>query len=302
MSAIKRMLPVTYHGVMDQQLVANAKRDAQERIMASGIEIRVLVGVTEQDFAREVFDEVWPTNEGTQITANLLQAMAHNGTYVSGVFVEGEIVGAAFAFPGVDEQGHLHLHSHMAAVKENFRDRSIGSTLKWHQRAWALERGYKVITWTFDPLVRRNARLNLVKLGVRVFDYFPNFYGDLPDALNAGDPTDRAIARWDLLSQSTLSAASYRNLERISDEIPVALSNVEGKPIQREVDSSHRQVLCYLPSDIIEIRSQDSALALEWRLALRAELLPRLESNWHIAGFTHDGAYVVTKSGMDEVK
>lgn len=287
---------------MDQNVVTRAAAIATEKSLASGVSIRVLSGLEEQNLARRIFDEVWPTDEGTQITANLLQAMAHNGTYISGVFVEGEIVGAAFAFPSVDEHRHLHLHSHMAAVKENFRDRSIGSTLKWHQRAWALERGYEVITWTFDPLVRRNARLNLVKLGVQVFEYFPNFYGDLPDALNAGDPTDRVIARWNLLSQSTLAAASYRNLEKLANGVPVALSNIDGKPIHHEIDPSQSQVLCYLPSDIIEIRSQDSALALEWRLALRAELHPRLDSGWHISGFTHDGAYVVINNGEDEVK
>lgn len=287
---------------MDQNVVTRAAAIATEKSLASGVSIRVLSGLEEQNLARRIFDEVWPTDEGTQITANLLQAMAHNGTYISGVFVEGEIVGAAFAFPSVDEHRHLHLHSHMAAVKENFRDRSIGSTLKWHQRAWALERGYEVITWTFDPLVRRNARLNLVKLGVQIFEYFPNFYGDLPDALNAGDPTDRVIARWNLLSQSTLAAASYRNLEKLANGVPVALSNIDGKPIHHEIDPSQSQVLCYLPSDIIEIRSQDSALALEWRLALRAELHPRLDSGWHISGFTHDGAYVVINNGEDEVK
>ena len=282
-------------------MIATAKRDAQERIATSEVEIRVLVGVAEQDYAREIFDEVWPTNEGTQITANLLQAMVHNGTYLSGVFVEGEIVGAAFAFPSVDEKGNIHLHSHMAAVKENYRDRSIGSTLKWHQRAWALEHGYEGITWTFDPLVRRNARLNLVKFGVEIFEYFPNFYGDLPDALNAGDPTDRVIARWDLLSKTTTDGARFRNLEKLPGAIPVALSIEDGRPIQHAVNSNASQILCFLPSDIIEIRSQDSELALAWRLALRAELLPRLTSGWHISGFTHDGAFVVSNDKKGEI-
>ncbi|HUW87020.1 MAG TPA: GNAT family N-acetyltransferase [Candidatus Paceibacterota bacterium] len=287
---------------MDQNVVARAAAIATEKSAATGVSIRVLKGVDEQNLARRIFDEVWPTDEGIQITANLLQAMVHNGTYVSGVFVEGEIVGAVFAFPGVDEHRHLHLHSHMAAVKERFRDRSIGSTLKWHQRAWALEHGYEVITWTFDPLVRRNARLNLVKLGVQAFEYFPNFYGELPDALNAGDPTDRIIARWDLLSESTLAAASSRNLEKRADGIPVALSNIDGRPIRHEIDPSQPQVLCYLPNDIIEIRSQDNALALEWRLALRAELHPRLESDWHISGFTQDGAYLVTNQANSQTE
>lgn len=292
---------MTYHGAMDPQAVERAIALADERSVASGVSIRVFNGVEDQNLARKIFDEVWPTDEGTQITANLLQAMIHNGTYVAGVFIGREIVGAAFAFPGVDEQGSPRLHSHMAAVKENFRDRKIGSTLKWHQRAWALEQGYAVITWTFDPLVRRNAKLNLVNLGAKVFQYFPNFYGDLPDVLNAGDPTDRVIARWDLLSEATLAAARNENLAILPRGIDTALSNERGRPVLHAIEPTAEQLLCYLPADIIEIRSQNNHLALEWRLALRAELHPRLNSGWHISGFTQDGAYVVSKNGNEEV-
>ena len=47
----------------------------------------------------------------------------------------------------------------------------------------------------FDPLVRRNARLNLVRLGADVTDYLPDFYGAMDDAVNAGDRSDRLLAR-----------------------------------------------------------------------------------------------------------
>lgn len=275
--------------------IVQAHKDAKLRADDAQVSIRNLQGVTEQDYARAIFDEIWPTDEGTQITANLLQAMVHNGAYVSGVFFDAEIVAAAFAFPGIDSQKHLHLHSHMAAVKEKYRNRNIGSALKWHQRAWALENGYETITWTFDPLVRRNARLNLVKLGVQVFEYFADFYGDLPDALNAGDPTDRVIARWDLLSEQVVGAARYLNLELSSEGIPVALANVNEKPMKQTVDPSSSVVLAYVPTDIITLRSENPARAWEWRLSLREELQPRLNSGWYIQGFTSDGAYVVTK-------
>jgi predicted GNAT superfamily acetyltransferase len=275
--------------------IAQAHKDAKRRSDDAQVIIRILATVEEQDFARQIFDEVWPTDEGTQITSNLLQAMVHNGTYVSGVFANGEVVAAAFAFPGTDSKKHLHLHSHMAAVKEKYRNRNIGSALKWHQRAWALENGYETITWTFDPLVRRNARLNLVKLGVQVFDYFSDFYGDLPDALNAGDPTDRVIAKWSLLSDRVIEAARNLNLEISLDAIPVALANVYEEPVQHEVPASAEKVAVYLPKDIIELRSADGDSALAWRLALRAELEPRLNAGWHIAGLTKEGAYVVSK-------
>lgn len=277
------------------ELISQAHKDAKRRSDDAQVSIRNLQGVIEQDYARQIFDEVWPTDEGTQITANLLQAMVHNGAYVSGVFFDAEVIAAAFAFPGIDSHKHLHLHSHMAAVREKYRNRNIGSALKWHQRAWALENGYETITWTFDPLVRRNARLNLVKLGVQVFEYFADFYGDLPDALNAGDPTDRVIARWDLLSDRVIGAARNLNLDLSPKTIPVALANANEKPVKHDVPASAETVLIYLPTDIIQLRSENAARAWEWRLSLREELQPRLNSGWYIQGFTSDGAYVVTK-------
>ena len=284
--------------MITSESIAQAHKDAKRRSDDAQVTIRILATVEEQDFARQIFDEVWPTKEGTQITSNLLQAMVHNGTYVSGVFVHGEVVAAAFAFPGIDSKKHLHLHSHMAAVKEKYRNRNIGSALKWHQRAWALENGYETITWTFDPLVRRNARLNLVKLGVQVFEYFSEFYGDLPDALNAGDPTDRVIAKWSLLSDRVIEAARNLNLEIPLDGIPVALANVFEEPVMQEIPASSEKVAVYLPKDIIEMRGTDSDSAMEWRLALRAELERRLNSGWHIAGLAKEGAYVVSKEAI----
>jgi predicted GNAT superfamily acetyltransferase len=269
--------------------------------MSTPLSIRILAGVTEQNLAREIFDEVWPSQEGTQITANLLQAMVHNGTYVSGAFIGDEIVAAAFAFPGVDEHRHLHLHSHMAAVREGFRNQSIGSALKWHQRDWAIEHGYDTITWTFDPLVRRNAKLNFVKLGVLVLDYFPDFYGDLPDALNAGDPTDRIIARWELTTRR-VSDAQEKKLDFATGDTPVALANIHGSPLESDILSSAKQVLCYLPADIIGIRAQDPALALQWRLALRRQLQPRLDTGWVISGFSDDGAYIVSNESHEGIR
>ena len=278
--------------------IGQAHKDAKRRSDDAQVTIRILATVAEQDFARQIFDEVWPTDEGTQITSNLLQAMVHNGAYVSGVFVHGEVVAAAFAFPGIDSKQHLHLHSHMAAVKEKYRNRNIGSALKWHQRAWALENRYETITWTFDPLVRRNARLNLVKLGVQVFDYFSDFYGDLPDALNAGDPTDRVIATWSLLSDRVIEAARNLNLEIPLDDLPIALANVFEEPVKHEVPATAEKVAVYLPKDIIDMRSADRDSAMAWRLALRAELEPRLKSGWVITSLTKEGAYVVSKEAM----
>ncbi len=115
--------------------------------------------------------------------------MVHSGFYLSGAFIDGKCVGAAFAYPATN--GGLHLHSHMTAVLDEYRDEGVGYASKIDQWNWAKAQKYSHLSWTFDTLVRRNAKLNIVKLGVDVSTSFPNFYGVMPDALNAGDESDR---------------------------------------------------------------------------------------------------------------
>lgn len=275
-----------------------AGADARRAALGADVEIRLLDDLTGQNLARQLFDEVWSTDEGTQVTSNLLQALVHSGAYVSGAFIGDRIVGAGFAFPGRDGSGHWHLHSHMAAVLDDVRDRRIGSALKWHQRAWAIENGYETITWTFDPLVRRNARLNLLKLGVYVSEYYEGFYGDMADTLNVGDATDRAMARWELLSTRTLKAAASTNglpPDPIPSGASIALSIENEEPVLHPVPTTADVLVVPLPPDIIEIRMKDPAQASRWRLAVRSVLSPALSGGMEITGFTSEGAYLIER-------
>ena len=275
-----------------------AEADARRAAVAAGVEIRLLDNLAGQTLARQLFDQVWSTDGGTQITSNLMQALVHNGAYVSGAFVGVRIVGAGFAFPGRDESGHWHLHSHMAAVLDEVRDRRIGSALKWHQRAWAIGAGYETITWTFDPLVRRNARLNLLKLGVYVSEYYENFYGDMADTLNAGDATDRAMARWELLSARTLKAAASADglgPDPIPSQATIALTIENDEPVIHNVSSTTDTLVVALPPDIIEIRMKDPTQASRWRMAVRSVLSPALAGGMEITGFTSEGAYLIER-------
>ncbi|WP_353813340.1 GNAT family N-acetyltransferase [Agromyces sp. SYSU T00266] len=107
-------------------------------------------------------------------------------------------LGAALGFLGWD--GGLHVHSHMNAVDPAARGRGIGVALKLRQRAICLDHGVDEIRWTYDPLIRRNARMNLVRLGAEVAAYHPDFYGELRDAISGGDRSDRFEVRWRLAS------------------------------------------------------------------------------------------------------
>jgi len=213
-----------------------------------------------------VFDKTWAMDSGTEITPNLLQAMVHSGAYLSGAFIDGNCVGAAFAFPATT--GGLHLHSHMTAVLDKFRDKGIGYALKVDQYKWAKQNNYKEITWTFDPLVARNAKLNLLKLGVEISAYYPNFYGDMPDELNAGDESDRVMA---------------------------SLKVVGDLPTPRTAISTpdNSSVLIAIPSDIVAIRGKDLAENLKWRRSVREEFVGVLARGGKVIGFSVNNEYVV---------
>ena len=234
--------------------------------MSSNISIRPLTSLADQELGRMVFDKTWAMDSGTEITPNLLQAMVHSGAYLSGAFIDGNCVGAAFAFPATT--GGLHLHSHMTAVLDKFRDKGIGYALKVDQYKWAKQNNYKEITWTFDPLVARNAKLNLLKLGVEISAYYPNFYGDMPDELNAGDESDRVMA---------------------------SLKVVGDLPTPRTAISTpdNSSVLIAIPSDIVAIRGKDLAENLKWRRSVREEFVGVLARGGKVIGFSVNNEYVV---------
>lgn len=234
--------------------------------MSSNISIRPLNSLADQELGRMIFDKTWAMDAGTEITPNLLQAMVHSGAYLSGAFVDGNCVGAAFAFPATT--GGLHLHSHMTAVLDNFRDKGIGYALKVDQYKWAKQNNYKEITWTFDPLVARNAKLNILKLGVDISAYYPNFYGDMPDELNAGDESDRVMA---------------------------SLKVVGDTPTSRSVISTPDKsaVLIAIPDDIVAIRGKDLAENLRWRRSVRDEFMGVLARGGKVIGFSANNEYVV---------
>jgi predicted GNAT superfamily acetyltransferase len=136
------------------------------------------------------------------------------------------MVGFLMALPGVKSINGVaspYLHSHMLAVKSEYRNRGIGVQLKQAQRREALERGIRLIEWTFDPLEIKNAWLNFNKLGVVVSSYLADFYGVSSSRLQGGLPTDRLVAEWHLESpQATAALAGRRRASyRIDEEIEV---------------------------------------------------------------------------------
>jgi predicted GNAT superfamily acetyltransferase len=248
------------------------------------VQVRALTDLSELEDARRVFDSVWPSMGGsTQIQANLLKALVHAGGYASAAYRDGEPIGAALAFVGRHQGAdawHSHLHSHMAAVVATHRDQHVGSALKMHQRVWSLDRDIDTVVWTFDPLVRRNAVLNLVKLGVDVDGFEVNFYGEMDDEINAGDPSDRLFAWWHLTSPRAV-AASMGRIERL-DPIEMIVSGRDVIEIE-------------LPDDIVAVRATSPEAAGQWRIAVREALLASFADGFRIIGVSGAGGYVLER-------
>jgi len=115
----------------------------------------------------------------------------------------GSMVGFAMSWPGVKSSTGVawpYLHSHMLAVRKEYRNRGLGARMKLEQRRDALARRIKTIEWTFDPLEIKNAFLNIHKLGAICRRYEVNFYGVSSSRLQGGLPTDRLVAEWQLES------------------------------------------------------------------------------------------------------
>jgi predicted GNAT superfamily acetyltransferase len=144
--------------------------------------------------------EVWNFTDIELVPLRLFVVADKIGGQVIGAFDGSQLVGFAFSIPGA-RSGHSYLHSHMLAVRETYRNTGLGRRLKLFQRDDAIQRGFDLIEWTFDPLEIKNAYLNIEKLGAIARRYNINQYGITSSPLQGGLPTDRLIAEWWLKSR-----------------------------------------------------------------------------------------------------
>ena len=143
-----------------------AVQAADAAARAAGVQVREISALTELEAVYRLYADIWrPDPKNPPVTSELLRAFSKAGNYVAGAFDGDVLVGACVGFFGAPADEALH--SHIAGVSGAARGRNVGFALKVHQRAWSLLRGVSAVAWTFDPLVRRNAYFNLVKLAAR---------------------------------------------------------------------------------------------------------------------------------------
>jgi predicted GNAT superfamily acetyltransferase len=176
----------------------------------------------------------------------------------------------------------LKMCSHMAGVLPAWQGRGLGVRLKLAQRDAILAQGVTDwVTWTYDPLFRVNAVLNIHRLGAVCNTYKRNWYGVMKDGLNAGAPSDRCQVDWWLASvrvkERIVRSEGRRELvSELPDDLQVLPTVASGETFRAPVDVEPildgRPIAVPIPDDIVAIRRADAGLGMAWRLSMRHAL------------------------------
>lgn len=271
------------------------------------IRIQPVESLQEIEHFRVLEHLIWGEPLEATIPVHVLVTTIHNGGAILGAYAEdgpaqtGGMVGLAYWWPGLDTPRttadgaqaraavlQLKMCSHMAGVLPAWRGTGLGLRLKLAQREAILAQGMTDwVTWTYDPLIRTNAAFNLHRLGAVCNTYHANLYGELPDALNAGVPSDRCQVDWWLNSARVLERVQgddWRRHKGIPPQTqvlsagggqsslalpPSVLPSLDGRPLALP-----------LPDDIHALRSADPGLGLAWQQWMRAALEPAFAAGY----------------------
>lgn len=221
--------------------------------------LRDLASLNEMKAAEDFQRTVWGKDDPAD-NADLMMAIQHEGGLVAGAFDRDRMVAFLFAFPTNDPTAQ---HSHRLGVHPDAQGQGLGVRMKLYQKDWCLKRGITHVRWTYDPARRANAVLNIHRLGATANTYYRDYYGAM-EGINAGMPSDRLLADWDL---TRAEGAGVEIVDTVS-----------------------------IPADFARLVTEDAAKALSERQRVRAALETAFENGLQIAGFDRDAnAYLLTR-------
>ena len=250
--------------------------------------------------------ETWGSRSSEIVPPAVLMIARKTGGVASGAFdADGAMRGCVFGLTGWQDGRFVHW-SHFLAVRASCRDQGVGNGLKQHQRAELLALGVDRMMWTYDPLVARNAHLNIVKLGAQVVEYVPDMYpGDPGNVADSIIGSDRFVVEWALGEDRQPDPGEW-------SAAPLAMIAGEGADAaRREADASTRRfpeatmVRVEIPADIQSLKSAFPDVAGAWRAATREIFQHYLQHGYRITRFVRDPEwercfYVLTRSPNPE--
>ena len=266
--------------------VQEPSRKSPNSVDPAGIDIRALASNEDYDEAVALQDEIWGSGFSDRVPASILRVGQKVGGVSAAAFdAGGRMLGFVFGLTGVRD-GRLAHWSDMLAVREEARGHRLGERLKHYQRDVLRAIGVETMYWTFDPLVARNAHFNLNRLGTRIAEYVPNFYGsNTGSILHGALPTDRFVAEWPLGKSDDDAARGSAPRTRPSDDVGTTTVVEDGhvRIVDPLPDTSH--VLVPVPADIEAALGASATEALAWRLATRQAMMHFLARGYRVVGF-----------------
>ena len=273
--------------------------------------IKILESPEELTAVEELQRAVWPGSETDIVPAHMLITAIHNGGLVAGAFVNDRLIGFVFGFPGIEftPDGPRPKHcSHMMGIHPEHRDSGIGFALKRAQWQLVRHQGLDHITWTYDPLLSRNAYLNITKLGAVCNNYRRSEYGDMRDGLNAGLPSDRFVVDWWIttrrvdrrlgkrprrpLKLENFSKAELQPLYSLHPEAGGLL-----RPPEHFSPLDGKLALAEIPAEFSALKNADFSLARDWRFFSREVFETAFAAGYIVTDFVYDnrrGFYVLS--------
>jgi predicted GNAT superfamily acetyltransferase len=280
---------------------SDAEQDAEAAARRANVIVRAVDNVADLQRVADLIARIWKAPTVPPMPHDIMRSLVHAGGRVHAAFRDGELIGAAVAV--FSAPADTASYSLIAGVSPGAEGKGIGLALKLTQRAWALGAGATRMTWTFDPLLRRNAWFNVSRLGAVGTEYLVDFYGEVADGIN--DPeTDRLAVTWDLRMPLPGSAHSSQGTESDpagqDEPAPILVAGLRGEPTAtaapRAGSAGSERLRCWIPDDILAMRSTDPGLARRWRLAVREALGGALAEGHQVTGVMEPSWYVLEKA------
>ena len=274
--------------------------------MSSSIEIRDITSIDDIRAVEQLQKLVWEIPDIEVVPYTQLAAAIHSGGTLIGAFDGSDAVGFAYGFAGFERGRAVH-HSHMLAVRSEYRTHDLGSRLKLAQRDRVLQQGIGLMTWTFDPLQSMNAHFNFAKLGVFADTYYPDFYGSNAASFLHRSGTDRLWVTWPLSHRRTeeriegnSTTNDFANLNCLVE------CGKDDRPIVNDIDleSGAGSIAIEIPFSINDLQNREPALAVDWRMATREAFVKCLESGFVVEDFVRGstkgspGRYILSKGNI----
>jgi predicted GNAT superfamily acetyltransferase len=228
---------------------------------------------------------IWGSEARELVAAHTLRVVLHTGGCLIGAFDEQHtpptLVGFVLGF--ASHTPPKRLWSHIAAVHPDYQRQGIGYALKQQQRTWALSMGYERMGWTFDPLLSQNANFNLNRLGAISQTYHVDFYGEMPNDLSRGLPSDRLEIDWHLADTTPDNSSAEQQTD--PDDAPFLLVAEDNQP--RQALQHIGNPCCYveIPGDFLTIKKENLQLATAWQQALRQTITRAFAEGYRAVDF-----------------